>query len=110
MASMEEVVFLISFVAMVMLLLYKISNVLNNFESYPMKDGFIHFILFSICWGITLFVRIILYETVITSVLFMLGNGLLGLNTMIFIIELLVSLSRSVYSQYRGRYEPELKI
>lgn len=105
-----EVLFLIQFLVFIAITLYKLYNILSNFETYDIKTGFMLFVLTWLCFGVGMVINITAVGYAIDSAgtinlvfsqLFTLESWLVILNTLFMLIELFLFLSKLGIDQTR---------
>lgn len=91
--------FIIAFLAMVIITFVKFYNALNVGKVYDIKIGFMLFAGYLIAWVTGFIVFAANPETLIYHMLFRLSSWLLGLNTLFILIELIINLRDTAEKQ-----------
>lgn len=83
-------IFLLAFVVCILIILAKLYNVMSVCKWYDIRLGFILFIGYFLSWLVELIVFFDYPEKILYSQLFILSSWLITLNTLFFIIELIM--------------------
>lgn len=108
--DLNETLFLIQLLIFLAITLYKVYNIMSNFEKYDIKQGFILFMLLFLCFGVGMIVNISMVNYAVDeaatinltfSQLFTLESWLILFNVLFMIIELFLFLSKLGIDQTR---------
>lgn len=102
--NIYDFMFIVGFITMILLILYKIYNVMNIGETFDLKKSFLFYAAFLIAYFVCMAIFFIAAERTIYMVLFRFSTAFVVMNTILMAIEVFLYIGKTARARIAQPY------